>query len=173
MPVIGIDHIYLAVSDFAAAEAFYDAVMRVLGFYKGDRPIGGERHAHYFNRVTQLSIRPARSTRAHDPYAPGLHHLCLQVAARNEVDAAYAALHRLGIAATPPRTYPEYSADYYATFFADPDGIRLEIVARRQLRDDIVREWDRLRSFLNPLQELERERAASPAPISGQGRSRS
>ncbi len=169
MDVIAIDHIYLAVSDFAASEAFYDAAMRALGFYKSDRPIGGERHAHYFNRALQLSIRPARSTSAHDPYGPGLHHLCLQVATPGDVDVAHASLQGLGIAATPPRTYPEYSADYYATFFADPDGIRLEIVARRQLRDDIVREWDRLRSFLNPLQELQRERASSKPETPGRG----
>ncbi len=162
MDVIGIDHIYIAVSDFAASEAFYDGVMRALGFYKGDRPIGGERHAHYFNRALQLSIRPAHSAALHDPYAPGLHHLCLQVATPHDVDAAHTSLQGLGIAATPPRTYPEYSADYYATFFVDPDGIRLEIVARRQMRDDIVREWNQLRSFLNPLHELQRERASSP-----------
>lgn len=168
MDVIGIDHIYLAVSDLAASEAFYDAVMRALGFYKGDRPIGGERHAHYFNRTVQLSIRPARSAGAHDPYAPGLHHLCLQVATPGDVDAAHASLRGLGIAATPPRTYPEYSPDYYATFFADPDGIRLEVVARRKMRDDIVREWARLRSFVNPLQELQREGASSERD--GEGR---
>jgi glyoxylase I family protein len=163
MNVIGIDHIYLAVSDFAVSEAFYDAVMRALGFYKSDRPIGGERHAHYFNRALQLSIRPARTARAHDPYSPGLHHLCLQVATSDDVDAACASVRGLGIEATPPRTYPEYSEDYYATFFEDPDGIRLEIVARRTMREEIVREWDQLRSFVNPLQELHRERT-SPAP---------
>ncbi len=66
MDVTGIDHIYLAVSDFPASEAFYDAVMRALDFRKSDRPIGGERHAHHFNRVLQLSIRPARSVQAPD-----------------------------------------------------------------------------------------------------------
>ena len=165
MDVIGIDHLYLTVSDFGTSEAFYDGVMRALGFFKGDRPIGGERHAHYFNRVMQLSIRPARTARAYDSYAPGLHHLCLQVATSADVDAAHAGLQALGIAATPPRTYPEYSPDYYATFFEDPDGVRLEIVARRRMREEIVREWGRLRSFLNPLQEL-RERASAPG---GQG----
>lgn len=162
MDVTAVDHIYLAVSDLAASEGFYDPVMRALGFYKGDRPIGGERHAHYFNRAMQLSIRPARSARVHDPYAPGLHHLCLQVGTPADVDAAHASLRRLGIAATPPRAYPEYAPDYYATFFADPDGIRLEIVARRRLREDVVREWGRFRSFLNPLQELQRQRARAP-----------
>lgn len=25
-----------------------------------------------------------------------------------------------------PAAYPEYTADYYAVFFADPDGVKLE-----------------------------------------------
>ncbi len=161
MEVIGLDHVYLAVSDLSASEAFYDGVMRALGFFKSSRPIGGEPHVHYYNRHLQLSIRPARSARAHDPYAPGLHHLCFQVEAPADVDAAHAGLRALGVSATPPRLYPEYTPDYYATFFPDPDGIRLEIVARGRLREEIVREWDHLRSFVDPLQELRRARAAS------------
>jgi hypothetical protein len=29
--MLGLDHLYLAVSDFAAAERFYDGVMKTLG----------------------------------------------------------------------------------------------------------------------------------------------
>jgi len=159
--IVGLDHVYLAVTDFARSIAFYDPVMKALGFFKGDRAIAGERHAHYFNRALQLSIRPARTAVRHDPYAPGLHHLCLQALDRASVDEAHAALTALGVQATAPRLYPEYADDYYATFFEDPDGIRHEIVARRALREEIVREWDELRSFVNPLQELrERRRKA-------------
>src|SRR5881397_461790 len=61
MEVIGLDHIYVSVSDFARSEAFYDRVMGTLGFRKGDKPIGGDRHAHYFNRSLQYTIRPARN----------------------------------------------------------------------------------------------------------------
>ena len=50
MEVIGVDHIYLAVSDFDRSERFYDQVMQLLGFRNGDTAIAGERHAHYFNR---------------------------------------------------------------------------------------------------------------------------
>jgi hypothetical protein len=132
--------------------------MQALGFFKGDRTIGGDPHAHYFNRALQLSIRPARTPSRHDPYAPGLHHLCLQAADRRSVDEAHAALVALKVQATAPRLYPEYADDYYATFFDDPDGIRHEIVARRALREEIVREWHELRSFLNPLQELRERR---------------
>jgi hypothetical protein len=49
--IVGLDHVYLAVKDFARSMAFYDPVMKALGFFKGDRAIAGERHAHYFNRA--------------------------------------------------------------------------------------------------------------------------
>jgi len=159
MEVLGLDHLYLTVSDMARAEGFYDPVMRLLGFRKGDKPIGGEPHAHYFNRALQVTIRPARSGSPHDPYAPGLHHLCFQLAGREEVDAAAAALRALGISATDPRLYPEYNPDYYATFFWDPDGIRLELVGRTPYRDELVERWDELSDFLNPLAKLRARRA--------------
>jgi glyoxylase I family protein len=158
--VIGLDHLYLAVSDMTRSERFYDDAMRVLGFRKGDKPIAGEHHAHYFNRVLQLTIRPARSLSPHDPYAPGLHHLCLQARTRADVDAAAAALDALGIPASEPKLYPEYNPDYYATFFEDPDGIRFEVVSRTPYRDDVVTHWDEFGVFLNPLAEL-RERRTS------------
>jgi catechol 2,3-dioxygenase-like lactoylglutathione lyase family enzyme len=157
---VGIDHVYLTVSDFARAERFYDDVMEMLGFRKGDKPIGGDPHAHYFNPNLQVSIRPARSRTAHDPYAPGLHHLCLQAATRADVDRIAAALRARGVEATEPALYPEYDAEYYATFFEDPDGLRLEVVARTSSRDEIVARWDELRVFVNPMAEL---RAREPA----------
>lgn len=155
MEVIGLDHIYLSVSDFPRSEAFYDRVMAPLGFRKGDKAIAGDPHAHYFNRSLQLSIRPARTLSRHDPYAPGLHHLCLQVPRVADVDAAASLLSELGIEATTPRHYPEYNPDYYATFFEDPDGIRLEVICRTPARDAIVEHWDELTVFLNPMAEYQ------------------
>jgi glyoxylase I family protein len=152
--VVGLDHIYIAVSDLGRAERFYDPVMKLLGFRKGDKPIAGEPHAHYFNRVLQLTIRPARRNSPHDPYAPGLHHICLQLPTAQDVDAAAAALREHGINATEPRLYPEYKPGYYATFFEDPDGIRLELVCRTPDRDDLVKHWDQFTVFLNPLTDL-------------------
>ncbi len=103
MEVIGLDHIYVTVSDFTGSEAFYDRVMSALGFRKGDKPIGGDRHAHYFNRSLQYTIRPAKdATRSHDPYATGLHHICFQVRDRAAVDEAYRLLGELEVEATEP-----------------------------------------------------------------------
>jgi catechol 2,3-dioxygenase-like lactoylglutathione lyase family enzyme len=148
-----IDHIYVAVSDLARSEAFYDRVMRFLGFKKGTFPIAGERHLHYFNRAMQYTIRQAKSGGPHDPYRPGLHHLCFRVASREQVDEAAAGLQALGVAATAPAPYPEYAADYYATFFEDPDGIRLEIVALRKGRILVRDHWDKLTEFEDPVRK--------------------
>jgi len=150
--VTAVDHVYVAVSDIDRAETFYDAVMRLLGFRKGTTPVAGEKHCHYFNPVTQYTIRPARpGTPPHNAYAPGLHHLCFRVASTAEVDLAAAGLRALGVDVSEPRLYPEYAADYYATFFADPDGIRLEVVAQRRLRGLLQQHWHELTEFENPL----------------------
>lgn len=150
----GIDHIYLAVTDFTRSETFYDRIMEALGLHKGDKPIAGEPHAHYIAPTFQLSLRPARSESAHDPYAPGLHHLCFQAADRAGVDACHAQLNGLGVAASAPRLYPDYNPEYYATFFEDPDGIRLEVVARTTYRQEVAARWDEFDQFLNPLAAL-------------------
>jgi len=141
--VLGLDHIYVSVSDLERSQVFYDPVMAVLDFRKVVRPLaGGDLHVHYFNRVFQFSLRPARSrVHAHDPYSPGLHHFCFRVSDNDAVDSVAADLASRGIAASAPRTYPEYHEDYYATFFDDPDGIRLEVVNHMANRRAAVEYW--------------------------------
>ena len=147
--VVGVDHIYLTVSDMVRSLAFYDTVLGLLDFRALDAPIGGDPHRHYFNKVMQISIRPAKGG-THDPYAPGLHHLCLQVADKAAVDRIARLLRDAGIEISDPALYPQYADDYYAIFFDDPDGIRHEIVARRARRKLTVERWTELTSFLNP-----------------------
>jgi len=40
--------------------------------------------------------------------------------------------------------YPKYAPDYWATFFSDPDGIRLEVTNYRQERRDRHDHWEEL-----------------------------
>jgi glyoxylase I family protein len=152
--VTGIDHIYVTVADLRGAEKFYDRVMRFLGFRKGTDSIDGDPHVHYYNRDVRLTLRPARRAGPHDPYAPGLHHICLRVPDREAVDAAARGLRRLGIDVTRPRPYPQYAPDYYGIFFTDPDGIRLEIMNHIKIRRQIRRVWNELVDFENPLRKL-------------------
>ena len=141
--VIGIDHCYLAVSDLARSERFYDLVMLdALGFRKNSFVLAGDAHIQYFNRHFGVVLRPARTPTQHDSYAPGLHHLCLRVESAADVRAVANALQTAGIAASEPRLHPEYAPDYVATFFTDPDGIRLEITNYRQERRSRHDHWN-------------------------------
>jgi catechol 2,3-dioxygenase-like lactoylglutathione lyase family enzyme len=169
-----IDHVYVTVSDLARAERFYDPVMQALGFRKGVRPIADEPHVHYFNTQTQYTIRPAHATATADPYRVGsLHHLCFQARDRAMVDLAYERLRAVGVEASEPRILAEYRPDYYATFFSDPDGIRLEIVCDTGLRRLIRRHWRELSEFVDPVTAFRKrypELAATAEGAAGEGR---
>ena len=140
--IIGIDHIYITVSDLEKSEKFYDVVMTVLGFRKNKFQIDTENHIQYYNRHFGYVLRPARSTNRHDAYAPGLHHLCLRVENEMVAEAVARELQEKGISASEPRRFPEYAPDYVALFFTDPDGIRLEITNYRQERRQRHDDWD-------------------------------
>ena len=141
--VLGIDHVYFTVRDLAVSERFYDALLvAALGHVKLRAPIGGDPHVHYVNRHFSIALRPARSSSAHDPYAAGLHHFCLRVEDEASVDRVASALQSHGIPTTPPRLFPEYAPDYYATFVSDPDGLRLEVTNHRAERRERNAGWD-------------------------------
>ena len=74
-----LDHVSITVSDFAAAERFYDAIMQALGVVKvgrSDRWLGyGERaDAQYPDRIYLAIYRSARSDEATS------RHWCFKVA---------------------------------------------------------------------------------------------
>jgi catechol 2,3-dioxygenase-like lactoylglutathione lyase family enzyme len=143
IPILGLDHLYLTVSDLAASEVFYDQLLLgALGFRKSAFALGGEPHLQYYNRHLGVVLRPARSAAKHDPYAPGLHHLCFRVDSPAEVHALADRLRQAGLPATEARSFPDYAPDYVATFVDDPDGLRLEITNYRQERRDRHDRWE-------------------------------
>jgi glyoxylase I family protein len=138
--LVGLGHVDLVCRDLSRSLAFYRAVFGQLGLeepvlFDGER---GER-IHYlrFPRPGSGSVglRQALDEQAFELYAPGLHHLALSVETRADVDAAHAAAARAGAEVLhAPRLWPQYHAEYYATFFLDPDGFRLEVASARDAR---------------------------------------
>lgn len=146
MPVTGpLSHIDLSVGDPDVSIPFYAAFFESLGFrrFESDLPgFGGDapRRAAWWIRQADgslfgVEVRPAseqsRSQR-HDRYAPGLHHLAFHAASREAVDRLHARVRDAGgEVLDPPADYsgrPGYGEGYYAVFFADPDGVKLEVV---------------------------------------------
>ncbi len=127
MQVLGVEHIDLSVSNLEASRAFYDRLLPALGFRRVEHPT----YLAWSNGHLAIGLREATSgARAPvDRYRPGLHHLALRAATRADVDGLFAFLEAEGTRVLdPPAEYPEYGDGYYAVFFEDPDGMKLEYV---------------------------------------------
>lgn len=140
--VIGIDHIYIAVTDLECAEIFYDKLLlETLGFRKNKFVLADAPHIQYYNRHFGYVLRPSRQKQTHEPDASGLHHFCFRVDAVDDVIAVVTQLRNLGIEASTAKNYPEYAPDYWATFFTDPDGLQLEVTNYRLERRARYEQW--------------------------------
>jgi catechol 2,3-dioxygenase-like lactoylglutathione lyase family enzyme len=138
--LVGLGHVDLVCRDLARSLAFYRDVFGPLGLtepalFDGER--GEQIHYLRFPAVGSGSIglRQAFEPQEFELYAPGLHHLALAVETRADVDAAHAAAVEAGAEVLhTPREWPQYHPTYYATFFFDPDGFRLEVASARDAR---------------------------------------
>ena len=126
-PAGALHHVDLTVSDFRRSKDFYAKVLPLMGFERLPKEFG----AVAWRGASIIAIQPAKpeqKDRVHSRYAPGLHHLAFRAPSRDAVDTLHAELVTLGVAILDaPADYP-YSAGYYAVFFADPDGMKLEYV---------------------------------------------
>jgi catechol 2,3-dioxygenase-like lactoylglutathione lyase family enzyme len=141
--LLGLGHVDLVCRDLERSLAFYAAVFGPLGL-ESPFVVEGERgeQIHYVRFPTRgsgsLGLRQALEEQEFELYAPGLHHLAFAVESAADVDAAHAAAVRAGADVLhAPRLWPQYRADYYATFFLDPDGFRIEVATARDARDPI------------------------------------
>jgi glyoxylase I family protein len=138
VPAPKLSHVDLVVSSLERSLAFYRALLEPIG-WTGAAQIRGERGETIWylsvpgRGVAALGLREKQSN-AHavpyDRYAVGVHHVCFDVPSREVVDERARWLAEAGVTIeSPPREY-EYTPGYYAVFFYDPDGIKLELLHR-------------------------------------------
>ena len=130
MPTGDLSHVDLTITDPERSHAFYDAMLKYLGFVGGqaeDGTAGGWMNPKTgFNIALQIA-KPEYEDVRHNRYAPGLHHLAFDADSRETVDGLYELLRGMGaVILDPPGEY--YAGGYYAVFFADPDGLKIECV---------------------------------------------
>jgi catechol 2,3-dioxygenase-like lactoylglutathione lyase family enzyme len=127
----GIDHVDLVVSDLDRSLKLYRALLEPLGYVRATEIVGerGERVVYLGGTgVVALSLREAQTPGTHDRYRVGVHHLAFQARAREIVDERLRWAREQGLQIeNDPREY-EYVPGYYAGFFYDPDGLKLEVV---------------------------------------------
>ncbi|ADM97296.1 VOC family protein [Dickeya dadantii] len=128
LTLLDVHHIAIIASDYERSKRFY---CDVLGFtlqqevyraardsWKGDLALNG----HYLIELFSFPSPPARVSR---PEACGLRHLAFAV---DDIEQAVTALNGAGVDCEPVRT-DEYTGRRF-TFFADPDGLPLELYER-------------------------------------------
>jgi catechol 2,3-dioxygenase-like lactoylglutathione lyase family enzyme len=125
-------HLDLTVSDPVASRPLYELFLGHCGFTlksAGEDWAGFGLGDKRYPCITLLQASGPNASRSHDRYTGGLHHLALRATSPEDVDALYEKLQAFGAdILDPPQEYPDYGAGYYALFFADPDGMKLEYV---------------------------------------------
>jgi catechol 2,3-dioxygenase-like lactoylglutathione lyase family enzyme len=119
--VVGIDHISIRVSDYRKSKKFYGKLFEFLGFEISDEypeTIG------WTNGRTRYWIAPAEGRKSHKIGDVGFHHYAFELRNRRDVDDLQGFLEGEGVRIVDPAD--EYYDDYYAVFFLDPDGLKLE-----------------------------------------------
>jgi glyoxylase I family protein len=131
-----VDHVDLVVSSLDRSLPFYRGLLAPLGWI-GLIEQEGERGEtiHYLwgpDLSGSLGLREKQSEAGGpvDRYALGLHHLAFEAPNRKAVDEAARWLRTQGAEIEGDAGERHYTPGYYAVFFYDPDGVKLEVVHR-------------------------------------------
>ena len=119
-------HIDLRVSDVAAALAFYDELLPALGFTER---FHGELWKSWASTEPLPSTGYFAITEERD-HVPNSNRIAFWVESAAEVDRVAEVAREAGAAdLSGPKVMP-YAPGYYAAYFADPSGNRLEVSVR-------------------------------------------
>ncbi len=134
MSLLGLHHVAIICSDYPRSRDFY---VRVLGLRVVSEVYRAERGSHKLDLAlpdgTQIELFsfPDPPPRPSYPEARGLRHLAFRV---SDLDAEVARLTALGVSVEPIRVDEHASGGVPGThkgrrytFFADPDGLPLEL----------------------------------------------
>jgi catechol 2,3-dioxygenase-like lactoylglutathione lyase family enzyme len=130
-----LNHLALTASDFARSIEFYDRVLGFLGYERGEVPESTQqsmktRLVAWGSPNGAVTLRPAKAQpiSPHDRNQPGLNHVAFDAADRTDVDKMHELLKEIGARILDaPAEYP-YFPGYYAVYFTDPDGVKIEFV---------------------------------------------
>ena len=128
----GVHHVDLVVSSIERSLPFYRDLLGPLGWH-GLSEVEGERGEtiwYLWGPGTSVGLRAAQSETAGgiDRYRVGVHHVAFEAYSRALVDERAEWLRETGAELeSEPQEYA-YTPGYYAVFFYDPDGLKLEVV---------------------------------------------
>jgi glyoxylase I family protein len=127
----GVHHFDLVVSSLDSSLPLYRELLEPLGYTRAGEIVGerDERVVYLSGSgIVPFSLREAQTPGDHDRYRLGIHHVAFEAPSREAVDERLRWARARGLEIeNDPKEYG-YMPGYYAGFFYDPDGIKLEIV---------------------------------------------
>ena len=131
MPIRGLHHVDLAVSDVERSLAFYLDLLGPFGWRVAARypTYRGTEEVVYLGSTPgegRFGLRPADGG-GHRYYDVGVEHIAFEVDTADEVEAAHARAAASGAQIHFPPEEDRDEPGYHAFFVFDPDGIRVEI----------------------------------------------
>ena len=120
-----VHHIAVICADYSRSKAFYTGVLGlqvIREVYREERDSWKLDLALGNQYIIELFSFPDPPPRPSHPEACGLRHLAFAV---TDINAAVAQLQQKGVSTEPLRTDPHTGQRF--TFFADPDGLPLEL----------------------------------------------
>ena len=130
MRTSGVHHVDLVVSSIERSLPFYRDLLAPLGYHRVGEVEGerGETIWYFSGPGTAIGLREEQTEGGYDRYRVGLHHLALEASSRSAVDERAEWLRAQGAEIESGPEEFAYLPGYYAVFFYDPDGIKLELV---------------------------------------------
>ncbi len=122
-------HFCLTVSNLKKSKEWYDKVLGHLGFVEA---FDDESTKYYISEDNTFLIglyEAKKNKKRSDRQDVGFHHLGIATPKKEIVDEMYKSLQQNKFEIeSPPHHVPDYGDElYYALFFYDPDGMRLEV----------------------------------------------
>lgn len=128
-------HLGINVPDLSAAKRYYDALTPLVGFESFFSTDDELAYKPVDNKPgTYLFFYPATESGSYSPQRTGLQHVAFMVRRRSLVRRVHDHVVEIGSSVIhPPQHFPQYPGHYYATFWYDPYGIKLEAVCHHDL----------------------------------------
>ncbi len=122
-------HVSLGITNIEKSLGFYDTVMEALGYSRLFGDVKEKFMAYGPEDSFFIICEPLNETKK--VVACNGTHICLKAPSKEAVDQ----FHKLSIKNGgqddgPPGIREEYATDYYAAFVLDPDGHKIEVLAR-------------------------------------------
>ena len=128
---MSVHHVDLVVSSLERSLPFYRDLLEPLGYTRAGEVVGERGETIWYlggAGGAAVGLREAQVDGAFDRYRLGLHHVAFRAPSREVVEERHRWLLDRGAEIESPPAEFEYMPGYFAVFFYDPDGLKLEIL---------------------------------------------